>query len=229
MAKVLMDAGRSWIRRIPGGPKAILDLGARDCVESIEFAREYPAAQVYAFECNRATIEDCRANQAAAALPNLQLYFVAVAAHTGNTVFHGVDKQPRPGFSANPGASSLYPASGHMVTEPIKQVPVTVPCTRLDDWAELCDIPSFDVVWMDLQGAERLAIEGMGARAKTIQVLHTEVTYKELYAGQPLYPEWQALMRELGMVEVYHEKAVTVPEWFGEAVYVTKALFESTT
>jgi FkbM family methyltransferase len=202
----------------------ILDIGARDCRESVAFAQEYPTAQVYAFECNPATIPDCHAAIAASGCTNLHLVEAAVASHTGPVTFYSVDKVQRRGYSVNTGASSLFPASGHMQTEPIYQQAIVTMALRLDDWAKRRKIDKFDVVWLDLQGAEQLALDGMGGLLGTVQVIHTEVTYKELYAGQVMYPDLAAFLKDNGFVEVYHEKAVTVPEWFGEAVYVQKEL-----
>ena len=96
---------------------------------------------------------------------------------------------------------------------------------RLDLFGDTIEsIQRFDVVWMDLQGAELLALKGMGNLVDHIQVLHTEVVYRELYAGQVLFPDLHAWLLKRKFVQVHHQRAITVPEWFGEAVYVCQSV-----
>ncbi len=40
----------------------ILDIGSRDCMQSIEFNNYFKNSQIYAFECNPNTIPICRNN-----------------------------------------------------------------------------------------------------------------------------------------------------------------------
>ena len=40
--------------------RVILEVGARDCAETLDFHRAYPDAAIYAFECNPATLPLCR-------------------------------------------------------------------------------------------------------------------------------------------------------------------------
>lgn len=212
-----MDAGRKWIR----DPRVVLDLGARDCAESLAFARDYPSAAVFAFECSPTSVTACQ--KAARDSGRVTVVPMAVHEFSGSADFFPVSPNAPPGFSPNVGASSLFRASGHMVTEPIYQTECKVPCVRLDEWARQASIETFDVVWMDLQGAELLALKGMGEMVSTVRVLHTEVTYRELYRGQVLFPELNAWLNKREFVLAYHERAITVPDWFGEAVYVHKS------
>lgn len=213
-----MDAGKKWIKN----PKVILDLGARDCIESIEFSRAYPESKIYSFECNQESIEICKQN--IKDIKNITLITKACREYTGKTIFFPVSTTPPRGYSPNIGASSIFKASGHMMTEPIYQTVTEVECTRIDDWAKENFITNVDVVWMDLQGAELLALQGFGNLIYTVSVIHTEVTYRELYSGQDLYKELHNFLESNSFVQTYHGKAITVPDWFGEAVYVKKQL-----
>lgn len=217
MSKLLMDAGRQWIR----DPKIILDLGSRDCLEAISFSREYPQAQIFAFECNPDSIPVCQRNIQGTS--NITLVPKACREYTGRTRFFPVSSRPPRGFSPNVGASSLFRASGHMITEPIYQEEVMVDCTTISDWAKQNGISSIDVVWMDLQGAELLTLRGFGHLINKVSVIHTEITYRELYSGQDLYPNLHNWLLEKNFIQVYKADAITVPDWFGEAVYIQKS------
>lgn len=218
MSKILIEAGEKWIVN----PKIILDLGARDCIEAIQFSNKYPDAKIYSFECNPESIPVCKANIQTRS--SITLVPKACREYTGKTIFFPVSTNPPRGYSPNIGASSIFKASGHMMTEPIYQTVTEVECIRIDDWAKENNITKIDVVWMDLQGAELLALQGFGNLINTVSVIHTEVTYRELYSGQDLYTELHAFLERNGFVQTYHGKAITVPDWFGEAVYVKKEL-----
>lgn len=213
MSKVLFDGGSPFIKN----PEVILDLGARDFNESILFASLYPNAKVYSFECNAKTIE--KNIWKLLNKHNIKLIPKAVREYTGKTTFYPVSSNPPKGYSPNVGASSLFKASGHMTTEPIFQTEEVVECTTLADWASQEGISKVDVIWMDIQGAEYLALKGLGDLIDTVKVIFTEVTYKELYQGQDMFPELHQFLTSKGFTKVYHDHAVTCPEWFGEAVY----------
>jgi methylase of polypeptide subunit release factors len=41
-------------------PSIIFDIGSRDCLQSLEFAKQYPSAKIFAFECNPLTLPLCK-------------------------------------------------------------------------------------------------------------------------------------------------------------------------
>jgi hypothetical protein len=51
------------------------------------------------------------------------------------------------------------------------------------------NIKNVDIIWMDLQGAELLALKGLGEYIKNVEFIHTEVSYKEIYNGQVMFDE----------------------------------------
>jgi hypothetical protein len=67
-----------------------------------------------------------------------------------------------------------------------------VPALRLDSWALKTGIDRFDLVWVDVQGAELLALRGMGEMLATVRAIQLEITYRELYQGQAMWPEVRA-------------------------------------
>ena len=61
-------------------------------------------------------------------------------------------------------------------------------------------IPKVDIIWMDLQGAELLALKGLGDFIKDLIYIHTEVSYKEMYTGQVMYNELNNFITSNGFI-----------------------------
>ena len=53
-------------------------------------------------------------------------------------------------------------------------------------------------MWMDIQGAELMALRGLGERLHEIGMVHTEVEFFEIYQGQPLFPEVKQFLNRQG-------------------------------
>ncbi len=178
--------------------KVVFDVGARDCAESADFARAYPAADVYAFECNPATLPKCRA--AAAAEPRIHLTEKAVAAQEGRLSFFAIDPARSVGGVAggNHGASSMFEASGAYPEETYVQNRIEVESIRLDRFCAKAGVTAIDVLWMDVQGAELLVLEGMGDLLRQVSFIHMEVEFFEIYKGQALFPAVDALLTGRG-------------------------------
>jgi FkbM family methyltransferase len=183
----------------PGyAPRVVLDVGARDCRESLDFAAAFPAATVYAFECNPATLPACRA--AAAHEPRLTLTEKAVADSDGRKSFFPIDPKKTVTGSAdgNPGASSLFEASGDYPLEQYVQDRIEVETTRLDTFLGQNGIGHIDVLWMDVQGAELLVLRGLGERIADVDWIHLEAEQFAIYRGQALFPEIDAYLSARG-------------------------------
>jgi FkbM family methyltransferase len=195
--------------------RVILDVGSRDALESLEFHRIYPAAEIYAFECHPACVRLAMEN--ARGCPKIHVVPVAVQNWNGVVDFHPIDTR----FSANVGASSLFTASGaYDEVEQYRQFVIQVEGTRLDTWARRNSVDRFDLVWMDLQGAELLALNGMGRLLSTVKAIHIEVEYREIYTGQVLFPEIDRYLKEAGLELLQKTDAVT--GWFADAIYLRR-------
>ena len=182
--------------------RVVFDIGARDCAESAEFASAYPGATVYAFECNPETLPRCR--DAAAQEPRIVLTEKAVSDKSGNLSFYPTDAQrTRTGQAGgNPGASSLFEATGAYPEESYVQNRIEVEAVRLDEFCAARGIDGIDVLWMDVQGAERLVLLGLGALLTRVKFIHLETEFFEIYKGQALFPEIDALLRAAGFTLV---------------------------
>ena len=179
----------------PGNnPITIFDVGSRDCVQSLEFAQLFPNARIFAFECNPNTLHLCRKN--ITNYPNITLIDKAVHNYNGECTFYPIDQQKTitTWSDGNPGASSIFKSNGTYDIESYVQTETTVKCTRLDTIIEEYGITNVDLMWMDLQGAELIALESMGNYVRNVSYIHTEVSYKPIYTDQVMFDELQAFL-----------------------------------
>jgi FkbM family methyltransferase len=178
--------------------KTVFELGARDCAETAEFSSYLPQAEIYSFECNPVTLPMCR--QAVASLPNVTLVEKAAADHDGAMTFYAIDqvKTETSWADGNPGASSLLRASGNYPLETYVQTEITVQGTRLSSYMKEAGLESIDLLWMDIQGAELMALRGLGTKIRDVKVVITEVEFIEIYENQPLFEDIRAFLSAHG-------------------------------
>lgn len=79
----------------------------------------------------------------------------------------------------------------------------------------------FDVLVMDIQGAEMLALKGARKTLPHIHVIVTEVNTKELYQGCPLIADMDMFLQQEGYIRV--RTTMTHHGW-GDAMYVRRVL-----
>ena len=197
-------------------PYSILDIGSRDCEQALEFAVAFPTAQIYAFECNPATIPICRQNAEKCG----RVHFIEKAVNTfdGECTFYPTnkDKTVTTWKDGNPGASSLFIANNQYTYETYVQDIITVPCARIDTLVRELQIPRPKLVWIDLQGAEKIAFESMGEYLREVEFIYLEITHKEMYQGQVLFPEMHHYLQSQGFALI---TPVHTDKWFEDAIY----------
>jgi FkbM family methyltransferase len=172
-----------------GTIRTVVEVGARDCRETLGFHTLFPQSAIYAFECNPATLPRCR--EAVRDLQGVTLIENAVSNKSGPVNFFAIDQQQtRTGVAdGNPGASSLFEASGKFELETYVQREVSVVATTLEEFMRERGVAGIDLLWMDIQGAELMALQGLGPRLADVKLIHLEVEFVEIYRGQPLFPE----------------------------------------
>lgn len=191
----------------------ILDLGSRDAEQSIELSKIYPNAKVYAFECYPQSYELCISNSKQ--FQNISIIQKAVHNFDGKCEFYPIDTT----LSANTGASSLLVSSGkYNNIEALPQTKIIVDAIRLDSWAQENNVSQIDIIWMDLQGAELLALQGLGNLLDKVKAIYTEVEYNEIYSKQALFPELNNFLQKKGFKLLWHD--IQIPNWWGNAIYV---------
>jgi FkbM family methyltransferase len=173
---------------------AVFDIGSRDGLQAVELSSLFHHAEVVAVECNRETLETCRRNIAQST--RIKLIEKAINSYTGRCAFYPIDpaRTVTSWPDGNPGASSLFMATGDYPAESYVQNKVEVDCIRLDDLCRQLKINAIDLIWMDLQGAELLALKSAGPLLDTVRYIYTEVSHRPIYHGQCLFDDVDALL-----------------------------------
>ena len=168
----------------------IFDIGSRDCVQSIEFYNTFPNSKIYAFECNPNTLDICKKNIEPYS-DRITLIEGAVCDYDGNITFYPINQQKTitTWKDGNPGASSIFKSNGEYTTETYVQDEIITPCHRLDSIMDKYGISNVDIIWMDLQGAELLALKGLGNYLQNVKYIHTEACHQPIYTNQALFVE----------------------------------------
>ena len=119
-------------------------------------------------------------------------------------------------------SSSILELGVHALIHPevhyIEQIAMKT--ERIDTLLKDVDVSGINFLNVDLQGAEHLAIEGMGDLIKNIDYALLEVNMKETYKGCMLIDELDYFMLQRGFERV--ETGEWVAETWTDALYIRK-------
>ena len=115
----------------------------------------------------------------------------AVCDYDGEITFYPINQKETVTTweDGNPGASSIFKSNGKYPHEKYVQDEIKTNCHRLDSVIKKYNIANVDIIWMDLQGAELLALKGLGKSLMNVKYIHTEISHKEMYTGQVMFKE----------------------------------------
>lgn len=139
-----------WLLHTLQSANCFYDIGANIGYYSIQAAKLFPALKVIAFEPSPINCNRLMANvQLNGALPNLQIQQLAVGhTHAVMTLHQTIDE--------NNGMTSLAEVDAALLKSSFQ-----VEVTPLDSWLAATDAPIPDLIKMDIEGAEWLALQGM--------------------------------------------------------------------
>jgi FkbM family methyltransferase len=125
----------------------------------------------------------------------------AVASYTGTCVFHLCDNDQQQARASG----SIRKPTGHLkyfkwCKFDRKQ---EVLCYRLDDLFHHQGVDHIDVLWVDVQGAERDVIAGGAVALSRSRYMMIESEEVEFYEGQALRPELLALLPGWKVIETF--------------------------
>lgn len=171
----------------PGfNPSVIIDAGSRDLDQSIEFTLEFPNARILAFEPNPAQFELCL--NKAKAYNNIEVFPFALSDYEGEALFHITP--------ANIGVSSLLEPTDVPWASDNSFHTVKVQTDRLENILRRAGIDRVDLVWMDVQGGELAALQGLGDIIHNVDFIQCEAAQLAYYKGHPLRPELEKFLEE---------------------------------
>ncbi|MEG4352128.1 FkbM family methyltransferase [Microcoleus sp. LAD1_D3] len=193
-------------------PRGIIHIGAHEGKEIARY-RAMGVQRVLFVEANPAVFERLKTN--IAGFPHVLAVNCAVSNINGTSTLYVTSMDQ---------SSSILPLKDHQKFYPeIKEVErVVVESRTLDTLLEELQInpADFNILNIDIQGAELLALQGATNVLRHIEAINTEVNYEELYEGCALIDEIDDFLERCGFDRV----ATTTPfhpSW-GDAFYVKK-------
>ena len=200
----------------------IFDIGSRDCLQSIEFYNNFPNSTVYAYECNPTTLDLCKKNIEKYS-DRIQLIEGAVCDYDGNITFYPIntEKTVTSWKDGNPGASSLFKSNNSYPYETYIQDEVSTNCHRLDTVMNKYNIEKVDIIWMDLQGAELLALKGLGDKLKGVKYIYTEVSHRPIYENQVMFNDLNNFLIENNFSL---KNRLSMNGWQADAIYKNNSI-----
>jgi len=161
----------------------IVEVGAHYGEDSMRFLETFPKAKIYCFEPDPRNV---RAFRAYIDNPQIQLFEVALAAQNGTASFFQSYQNPatrevpskydwidvelyEKEQLSNSGSSSLK--KGYKFN---LEGSITVRTQRFDDWKDENKVGEVDFAWIDVQGAEKDVLDGMGDTIRQIKLIWIE-------------------------------------------------------
>ena len=178
------------MRKSTGRPDpVILEIGANDGGHTLWFLEIFDRPTIYCFEPDPRAAGRLRRNIGDRA--NVKIFELAMSDRQGEATFYQsggardgemVEVMPD-GWDLS---GSIRKPKDHLLIEPDVTFDRTirVRTTSLDEWADENSIGDVDLIWMDVQGAERDVLAGGKKTLARTRYLYTEYSERELYEGQ---------------------------------------------
>jgi FkbM family methyltransferase len=171
--------------------RTVLDVGAYVGNFADEMRRILPQATIHCFEPQ--TEPFARLQHRFAMDRGVQIWNVALGDRQRSATMH---------VTASAACSSLLPSKlAHQYFEKAEaRTTQDVQVTTLDTWAKGKTLSEPVLLKIDVQGLESEVLRGGQATLRRVQIMILEVSFEELYAGQPLFAEIHALSSQFGFV-----------------------------
>lgn len=201
---------------LPNNP-IIVEAGAFTGGDTRRFAKHWEHGSIHAFEpipeLYTMLVEKNRAYN------NIYCYKLALSNTNQPQTIHIAKKTSHPDRVTQ--ASSLNtPCTDNVHNSITFPEQMSVPCTRLDTWAQTHKVNHIDLLWLDLQGHEIYALYGAGILKNNITLVHMEVALKKRYHGQPLVDDVITTMAHEGFTPLAKDFTDTNAHPFGNIIFI---------
>jgi FkbM family methyltransferase len=186
---VTRDPIRDAVALLSGGVRTVVDAGANIGYVAEQLHQAFPGAHVYCFEPTPDTFATLSTRLGGR--PAFTLHQLAVSDQVGTATFN---------ITRNSSVSSLLEHSAynraHWAAKPLP--PITVRTTTLDTFMGEQKLSEIDLLKLDVEGAEVMALKGAKAAlaGSKISAIMLEAMLQPMYRGQPLLWDVVAHLRE---------------------------------
>ncbi|MEY3328698.1 MAG: hypothetical protein RLZZ115_1581 [Cyanobacteriota bacterium] len=195
-------------------PRGIILVGAYDG-KTLKRLNLPNTVKTLLIDANPSAVERLQENFADS--PNVQVVQAAIANHNDTVTLH---------LTSLESSSSILPWKQYSEIYPnIKEIQqLTLSSRTLDTLLEELNLsPSdFNILILDIQGAELLALEGANQLLNTLDAIYTNVHYQELFEGGALAEEVNQFLSDY-QFDIVAEDTPYHPAW-GEAFYVRQTV-----
>lgn len=170
--------------------KTLVEIGTHFGTDTIELRKILPKSEIFCFEPDPRNIKVIEKFWDGQNIANI--YELALSNFNGKTKFY-LSSGDCSFWTNDELLSNNDWSASNSLKKPIKHLErhswitfdntIEVNCIRLDDFEPLKN-KIIDFIWMDVQGAEELVIEGSIKTLNNTKFLYTEYSNEELYEGQ---------------------------------------------
>jgi FkbM family methyltransferase len=181
-------------------PKTLIDVGANKGQFSLMAQYLFPDIEIHAFE----PLENERAIYGKVVRQPTKLYPTALGSKSGQATFF-VTSRADSSSLLQPG---LLQESAYGVSTKAR---ATVAVARLTDVIDLSKLPRPILLKIDVQGGELEVLRGAENGLPVIDMIYCEVSFAQLYEGQPLANEITSYLAEQGFAlkGVFNQSSTT--------------------
>ncbi len=201
--------------------RQILDIGSWHLGQSIEFAAVFPHARIDAFEPVPDSYRLCMQRHTQLSKHDqdrINVHNIALSNAVGEVPFYPIDTDATNVYDA--GFSSMLKFNGGLNNTADVQKEIKVQADTLDNWCTANNISEIDILWMDVQGAELLVMQGGQQILKNTKVLLTEVGLKPYYEGHTLKADIDELLLGLGFRELTNAFEMNIKDYEANVIYI---------
>ncbi|MEG4838610.1 FkbM family methyltransferase, partial [Microcoleus sp. B9-D4] len=195
-------------------PRGIISIGAYDH-KTLKRLNLPNTIKTLLIDANPTAVERLQENFADR--PNIQVVQAAIANHNDTVTLH---------LASLESTSSILPWQQYSKIYPnIKETQqLTLPSRTLDTLLQELHLSTtdFNILILDIQGAELLALEGATQLLNTLDAIYTTVHYQELFKGGALAEQVDLFLTDYQFQRVAEETPYH-PAW-GEAFYVRQTV-----
>lgn len=196
-----MDKIKQYIyNRFKNTSPTIIEAGAAEGYDTVEFSNMFPSGQIYAFE--PAPLLYNMAYDKIKDRINVILNNMALAESTGKKEMVLADR-----FGIPWGSSSLLKPKQHLENNPDITFKNTtlVQTINLDEFIRQENINNIDFMWLDMQGYEPVVLQHAPNSLKMAKYIYSEINLVENYDGNMIYPDFKLFMEENNFKVVFED------------------------